>query len=160
MNEEYQKLYNYALRLLSYRARSTAEIRRKLHTFSQKRKIEEGLGEKVIADLTSQKLLDDTAFALWWIEQRNTFRPKGVRILQIELRQKGVGREVIEHILEKSPELVQQEAELAKSLTKRKFPGRDLETEETRGKITGFLARRGFSWDTIRRVIDSFPEKE
>lgn len=160
MNEEYQKIYDYALRLLSYRARSIAEVKKKLVVFAKKRSIEESFIGKIIADLTTQKLLDDTAFARWWIEQRNTFRPKGVRALQIELRQKGIEKEIIDTVLGKSPDSTKQELELAKNLIKRKFPSAHLEKEEVRKKIAGFLTRRGFSWDVVRSVVDSGSEKE
>ena len=160
MNEEYQKIYDYALRLLSYRARSIEEVKRKLVVFAKKRKIEESFIGKIIADLTTQKLLDDTSFALWWIEQRNTFRPKGVRALQMELRQKGIEKEIIDTVLEKSPDSTKQELELAKSLIKRKFPDTHLGKEEVRKKIAGFLARRGFSWDIVSIVLDESSEKE
>ena len=41
-------------------------------------------------------LLDDLAFAAWWIDQRNTFRPKGKKLLVYELKQKGISGEIIQ----------------------------------------------------------------
>lgn len=161
MNEKYQKLYDYALRLLSFRARTRKEIERKLHTFSQKRKIEGDISKQVIADLIDQKLLDDHAFVTWWIDQRNTFRPKGKKALEIELLQKGIEKEVVREVLATSFRSTQTEYELARNLIQKKFPATHYKQKEVRQKkITGFLARRGFSYDTIRSVIDSRSEKE
>ena len=40
--------------------------------------------------------LDDAAFARWWGEQRDRHAPRGLRMIEAELRQHGVPREVIE----------------------------------------------------------------
>ena len=40
--------------------------------------------------------VDDAAFARWWGEQRDRHSPRGLRMIEAELRQRGVSREVIE----------------------------------------------------------------
>src|SRR5215207_9499769 len=86
------KAVDYAANLLSYRPRSTQEIRERLlkHSFND-----------VVADAAIEKLqrlgyLDDRAFARFWIEDRNRFKPLGRRALSFELRNKGIAPAIIQ----------------------------------------------------------------
>ena len=100
--EHYQLLIDKALKLLSIRPRSEKELYGKLFQFSFKRKISQKTIEKVISDLKDRKLIDDKNFISWWVDQRDTFRPKGERVLKVELRQKGVATADIEEFFESS----------------------------------------------------------
>ena len=54
-----------------------------------------GYDRQIVADvcpLEAQGYLDDHAFARFWVENREQFRPRGRRALAYELRQKGVPR--------------------------------------------------------------------
>ena len=96
-------------------------------------------------------LVDDEAFVDWWLEQRATFRPKGKRALQMELRFKGIDRDLIERSL---AEKVDEEA-LAKKSFLKKIPSlKNLPLEVQKKKLIGFLSRRGFSWEIIRKTLD------
>ncbi len=130
---EFGKLLNKAINFLSYRPRSEWEIRQ----FLKRKDSIASLQNDVIEKLKKLKLVDDEGFAKWYVEQRNTFRPKGRRMLEMELRRKGV---------KIKPETDLSETELAKrALKKKKF----MEKE----KAIRFLASRGFSWETIEDVI-------
>lgn len=161
---EFQKVYDKALRFLSYRPRSEKEIK----DYFYKKGVGEETQKLVLKKLKKTGLLDDKEFALWWIEQRMTFRPSGKRLLEQELRKKGINREIIEEILE---EIFKKEREtqgaiagrlypsfelkLALKVAKKKLPTyRKLPFLEFRQKMTSFLARRGFSWEVIKEVID------
>ena len=69
-----------------------AEIRRHLRT----KRFDDAAIDKAIDKLRAQRYVDDEAFAKYWIEQRDRFRPKGERAIVSELLQKGVSREAIE----------------------------------------------------------------
>ncbi|MBI3559162.1 RecX family transcriptional regulator [Candidatus Gottesmanbacteria bacterium] len=129
---EFGKLLNKAINFLSYRPRSEWEIRQFL-----KKKDPGAAQDDIIEKLKKLKLVDDETFAKWYVEQRNTFRPKSRRILEMELRRKGV---------KIKPETDLSETELAKrALGKKKFMVKE--------KAIRFLASRGFSWETIEDVI-------
>ena len=85
-----------ALRFLESRARSTAEVRRRLVTNGYR----PDLVENAISRLTELGMLDDDAFARAWVESRDRARPRGERALRAELRQKGVERQVVDAVLE------------------------------------------------------------
>lgn len=96
-------------------------------------------------------LVDDEAFVDWWLEQRATFRPKGKRALKMELRFKGIDRDLIERSL---AEKVDEEV-LAKKAFLKKIPSlKNLPSEVQKEKLIGFLSRRGFSWEVIRKTLD------
>src|SRR5689334_3519767 len=75
-----------AIRFLSYRPRSTQEVRRHLVDKS----IPVPVAEAAIERLQTAGYLDDAAFIRFWIENRNRFQPRGPQALRYELRQKGV----------------------------------------------------------------------
>ena len=92
---------NTAYRFLSYRPRSEAEMKDRLH----RRGFEDSKIEIVINKLKEQKLLDDTAFAQFWKENRDTFRPRSQRLTRLELKKKGVADEIIKEVTDESDDM-------------------------------------------------------
>lgn len=138
------KCYNAALRLLSYRPRSDAEIRTRLS-----RRFGKEIIDRVLLQLKARQMVDDAAFAQFWRENRESFSPRSKRLLKLELRQKGIDPEVVDEVLEGF-----DDDESAYRAAKRK--GRTLERdyETFRRKLGAFLGRRGFSYGVIKRTIE------
>lgn len=158
-------LYEKVLRFLSYRPRSEKEVRdyadgklapRKGKTPAYHRRAEKAkIIDKIISKLKKQGLIDDQEFAEWWAEQRIRFRPKGTIALKIELRKKGLNKEIIEAAIEKIDEIA-----LAKRALQKKLKSfRKLPSEKGRQKIIDFLARRGFPWPVIQKVLAEISQK-
>jgi regulatory protein len=145
-DDELEVAYQKALHFLSYRPRSSAEVRRNL----SKRGLSEALIDETINRLTSTGLVNDKAFARAWVENRNTFRPRGKSALQVELRRKGLDDEIVQSVLETSVDEEALALEAARHYTRR-LAG--LERLEFRQKLAGFLARRGFSYSTIAPIV-------
>lgn len=144
---EYQKTYNKLLRFATLRPRSEREV---LYWLKRK-KVHESMHKKLFEGLIKLDLLDDEKFARWWIEQRLTFKPRGKRALISELLQKGVERSTIEGVL---LDIGVDEVQAAKQLVKKnKHKWAKLKGQEEKKKIWGFLARNGFSWETIKKVV-------
>lgn len=139
-------LLDKVYRFLAVRPRSEKEIA----DYLKKKKATPEATEKIFSLLKQQDLIDDSAFGEWWVEQRSTFRPKGKIALKAELKQKGIASEIIEKELEKINELVLAKKALAKKI--RIFE--KLPPEKFRQKITTFLSYRGFSWSTIKKILD------
>lgn len=147
-----EKLYNKVLRFLSYRPRSEKEIR----DYSKKKSQEAKIIEEIIKKLKKQGLVDDRAFATWWVEQRSRFRPKGRYLIRSELFKKGVKEEIISSSLFSEKE----EIDLAKKAARKKIKSyKNLEPLEMRDKMVAFLARRGFNWKIIKKAIDETAKK-
>ncbi len=64
--------YQKALHYLSYRPRSSAEVRQNL----LKRNIPSAAVEATLDRLQAARLVNDQEFARAWVENRNTFRPR------------------------------------------------------------------------------------
>ena len=70
--DSFEKAKQSAFKLISYRPRSVAEVARNL----REKSYDEAVVSEVIARMQELQLLDDHAFALYWIEQRETFKPR------------------------------------------------------------------------------------
>jgi regulatory protein len=140
-----ERAYQQAMLFLSYRARSESEIRQNL----SKHEIPQDVIEQTLERLRENRLADDNQFARAWVENRNTFRPRSRRALQMELRQKGLSDETSQSALEGlDEEALAYEAGLKKA--------RRLQSEEWsefRKKLSEHLARRGFPYSVIASVV-------
>lgn len=140
-----ERAYQQALLFLSYRARSTSEIRQNL----RKHKIPEEIIDQTVERLKAGKLADDDQFAKAWVENRSTFRPRSRRALAVELRQKGIPDEAVQSALtDVNEEALAYEAGLKRC---RRLEG--LEWNDFRTKLSEFLARRGFSYSVVAPVV-------
>ncbi|OGM09472.1 hypothetical protein A2159_00890 [Candidatus Woesebacteria bacterium RBG_13_34_9] len=144
---EFQKVYDKILNFASLRPRSENEFRKWL----KKHKVHISLHEELFNRLKHLDFLNDKKFAVWWVEQRQTFRPKSKRILNQELRFKGINKEVIEDVLS---ETHFDESTIAKNLLeKKRHKWKNLEGFEARKKMSQFLLSKGFSWNIISKVV-------
>jgi regulatory protein len=147
---EFQKIYDKILRFASLRTRSEKEYKGWL----KKHKIHESLHNKLFDKLRRLDFLDDRKFAFWWVEQRMQFRPKSKRVLKQELKFKGIDKGIIDEVLE---ETKIDEISAARSvIKKKKYMWETLEGYEKRVKMSNYLARNGYSWETIRKVVGEF----
>jgi regulatory protein len=140
-----ERALQQALLFLSYRVRSESEIRRNL----QKHEIPEAVIEETLERLRRDGLANDGQFARAWVENRSAFRPRSRRLMALELRQKGLDDESAKSALEG----VDDEALAYEAAQKRANRLADLEWSEFRTKLSGFLARRGFSYSVIAPVV-------
>ncbi len=140
-----ERAYQQALLFLSYRARSTSEIRQNL----RKHDIPADAIEHTIERLKAERLADDDQFARAWVENRSTFRPRSRRALALELRQKGVPDESVQSALTD----IDEEALAYEAAHKRSRRLESLEWNDFRTKLSEFLARRGFSYSVVAPVV-------
>jgi len=87
----FQASYNRALDFLAVRPRSEWEVRDRL----RRKEVPPADIDLVVERLHRAGYLDDAAFARFWIEERARSNPRGPRLLQQELRRKGVRGPVI-----------------------------------------------------------------
>ena len=136
---EFQKTLDKLLRFATLRPRSTKEVR----DWFYKKKVHESIQNQLLEKLINLELLDDKKFALWWIDQRNSFKPRSKRLLSMELSQKGIDRETISEIMEES---TIDEYQVALKLATKK-------SRLDKEKMVGYLSRKGFSWEIVEKVI-------
>ena len=133
-----------AVSLLSRREHSRAELARKLapHAESQ-----EAL-TAVLDDLEGRRLLSDARYAEMRLNARSA-RYGNARLVQ-ELRTRGVDGEVVAQALAGC----EDELSRARQVWQRKFGNRQAATDAAgRANELRFLMSRGFSGETIRRVL-------
>lgn len=145
-----QKAFSSAYCLLRSRPRSENEMRDRL-----KRKDFSGeVIEEVISGLKKSGELNDAKFAKLWIESRMNSNPMGEMVLRMELKKKGVSDAIINATLEECMKNY-DEYSVAFSMGKEQF-GRfaRLDKRKAMKRLYDFLARRGFKFDVIEKVID------
>lgn len=135
-----------ALRFLESRPRSEKEVRQRL---AQKGTAPD-LIDTVVERLRDLNLIDDAAFAQYWVENRARFRPRGARLLKAELRQKGLSPGLVAEV-----EGEVDEASGARDVALRQAQRlRNLDWQTFRQKLWAQLARKGFDYDVIGPAID------
>ena len=133
-----------ALRYLTSRPRSERELRDRL----RRRQVGEAVIDRTVEKLRAKGLLDDFTFAQYWVDQRVTFRPRSRRMLEMELRQKGVDGEAIEGVtLDMDDEA---EAYRAAQRRARSLPADDFDAFFK--KLVDHLRRRGFGYATAAKT--------
>ncbi len=142
--------YDAAVRYLALRPRSVSEIHRHLRG----KRFDDDAISRALDNLRAQRYVDDEAFARYWLEQRERFRPRGDRGLRMELGAKGISRDVIDLVLgERAPDADVEQAKRALSRPITRWA--TLEPQERKRKIHAYLAARGFDYSTIEEVIRS-----
>ena len=133
-----------ALRYLAARPRSERELRTRL----RQRNIGDAVIDRTVENLKARDLLDDFTFAQYWVDQRVTFRPRSRRMLEMELRQKGVDAPAIEDATMD----MDDEAEAYRAAQRR---ARSLPTDDFNSffkKLVDHLGRRGFGYGTAAKT--------
>jgi len=147
-----------AVRFLGTRPRTRWELERRL----RKAAASDDVISATLDRLAGMGYVDDVAFARWWAEQRDRHAPRGRRMLEAELRQHGVPRDVLEEL--RGTELVEPaldgeplpatESDRARVALDRHLRGRAVPDEaRARQRLGAFLIRRGFDPDTVRATL-------
>lgn len=159
-----------AARFLEPRARSVAEVRRRLTGAGYRVDLVEG----AITRMLELGMLDDEAFARAWVESRDRARPRGERAIRQELGLKGVDRPTIDLVLGErreamagvpddddgslSPDHVAAAHLVARNA---RSLARIVDPRQRRQRAYALLARNGFDPEVCRSVaatVDEFGE--
>jgi len=143
---EFQKDWGKVLRFAMVRPRSEKEIK----DYFKRKNFDALMHDNLVKKLKHLELLDDEKFAKWWIDQRVQFKNKSKRVIQMELRQKGIDKNIIDDAF---GETVIDEGKMARELLEKKaYKWKKLEPRLARQKMSQYLAGKGFSWDVITNL--------
>jgi len=146
--DPYSDAMTVALYSLAPRARSRAE----LHALLLKRNFEGDIAEAVLDSLELQGLLNDLEFAKLWSESRQRQKKMSKRTIASELRTKGVAQDIIDEVTNEID--AEDEYKLAYELAAKKYRScSHLERDVVYCRITGALARKGFSHSLMNRIM-------
>lgn len=130
--------------------RTEKQVREKL----KKMEFPESIIQKTIDIAYEYNFLDDERYAFQYVscyadrKSRNRIRT--------ELIQKGIPREILDRALdEQEPG---QEREALYNLIRKKWRDRTELSFEEEQKLIGYLMRKGFSYDSVRRAIEDYPD--
>ncbi|MEM8601110.1 MAG: RecX family transcriptional regulator, partial [Bacteroidota bacterium] len=141
-----------AIDYLSYKARTTTEVRRKLR--------DTGFGEAATDDAVArmQELgyLDDDAYAKAYARGRFSGRGYGPQRIRTDLMKRGLDRQVIDAALDDfaDPDDLFETA-LRHGEKRWDRLASEPDPRKRRKKTYDFLLRRGYGFDTARRVVDA-----
>ncbi|KKQ89730.1 MAG: Regulatory protein RecX [Candidatus Curtissbacteria bacterium GW2011_GWC2_38_9] len=151
------KLFDQALRFLSYRPRSEKEITTYLAQKIAKRENikfreakESPLIGAVALKLKRYNYLDDRQFAKWLVGLRIKSASRGLSLIKQELIQKGIDKEIIQSLLSKYPN---QTLIAKKAIEKKLKRWQGLSELGLKKKVYAYLASRGFDFETIKEVF-------
>ena len=160
---DFERFYNFALRFLSYRPRSEKEVRDKLKVQSEKLKVKDSTAiiDKIIVKLKEKKFVNDEEFARMFLENRLRFKPRSSRLIQMELKQKGIDPDFIEKLINDLKTInPDSDLEQAKKLVEKRIERlKNLKKQEIYEKLGRYLVSKGFNWDIIKKSIDAVLDK-
>ncbi|QBP40363.1 recombination regulator RecX [Paenisporosarcina antarctica] len=148
-DDEIRKAFNKALHFLAFRMRSEYEVKKKL--------LDLEYGEAVVLEAI-QKLhnlgfLNDEAFSKAFLETQKKTSKKGPRVIQQELKKKGIEKSLQEEVLKTYTE--EDQTQIAQGLAEKIANQQSSKTpRQVKQKIQDTLLRKGYSYATISKVIE------
>jgi regulatory protein len=146
------KLTQRAKNILLHQLSRSIKSKHQLRLVLEKREIPEEIALAVLDRFEEAQLIDDREFARAFVASRLALGGKSRSAIARELRQKGIADSIIEDSL---VDLTREtEAELALALaTRRSARLEGLDRQVRYRRLTGFLARRGFSQAVISSTL-------
>ena len=141
-----QRCYDAAARLLGYRPRSEYEIRQRL---TQRGFDNDTIGA-VLTRLKEHDLINDSNFARFWRDTRQSFSPRSQWLIRAELKQKGVPSEIIDQVVGDINDI-----DNAYHAAKKKAGSlATADHQDFRRRLGEYLKRRGFGYSVIIKTIE------
>lgn len=148
--DEYLFAKKTAYDFLSYRMRSTSEIKDKLIS----KKVSAGTIERVIGHLENLGLINDEAFTREMVQSKLGSKPVGKRVIKQKLFQKGIPGSLSDKVLEEMYS-GENEKQLALQIYAKYLPKLSgLDKFKKRKKLFDHLIRKGFDIDTVRQILN------
>ena len=153
-----------ALRILARGPRTERELTIRLRDRGYESEAVAG----ALARLRRVSLVDDRAFVRSFLRTELFKAAQGRKLLQMKLRRRGISDALIRELdsfLEEDPdlegrELTSEEGRAAAGVTQLRRRYDRLKPDVYRRRMQQALARRGFSWDTIRDLLGEATEHD
>jgi len=149
--DDINRAVDQVVKLLARRPYSVFEIRHHLES----KRVDRPTIEEALVRLERLGYVDDHAFARYWIENRERFRPRGPRALRYELRQKGIDESLIQTVMDELDAHDSAYRAAQEQVRRLHHP----QKQDFRSKIGTFLVRRGFEYEIVREVIEQLTQE-
>ena len=149
--EEENKAWQKSLRYISYKWRTETEVR----NYLLENEYDPSLVNNTIQKLKEMQFINDHSYATSFVEQRIRHKPRGKKMMEYELKKKGLKSEDIAVGLLK----VDQEIEFEMAvelLKKRAHRYQNEDWKKARQKIGVYLQNKGFSLEIIHQVLEYY----
>lgn len=148
--DQIEKAFNRALHFLSFRMRSEMEVKKKL--------LEKDYGEAIVLEaivkLKRLGFLNDEAFSEALVRTEKNSSLKGPRAIQQSLYKKGIPKELQTQALEEYT--MEDQMDNALKLAEKTIRSNSQQPPaQVKQKIQNTLARKGFSFEQIKQVLNS-----
>lgn len=142
--------WNTACRWLGYRPRTESEIRKRL--------LQAGYSETVVTEairrLTEYRYLDDRRLAEALVEEQKRRGIFGRAVLRQRLRGRGIDAALADEVVGEALQGVDELEEALALAGKRMKALAGLDRDVSRRRLAGYLSRRGFSMETVYKVLE------
>lgn len=147
--EVYAAAKNSAVKFLSLKLRTSFEVKEKLIELGY----EDNTISQVINDLTEIDYINDHKYATKYISEKTKLKPKSIKLMEMELDNKGIPNEIINSVIE---ELNPDDDLVALELLKKRYSKYSEYDENLIKKMKSYLAGRGFSYNQISKAISKY----
>lgn len=137
-----------SLDYLARRPRSEWEVR----DYLKRKEYEPPIIDSILNKLSNKGYISDLKFAESWVASRRALKPTSLRKLRIELMQKHVSKDVIEQTL--AEDEGEEQSALRQIIEKKRTQTR----YQDKDRLIQYLARQGFRYDDIKRVLENDEE--
>ncbi|MDQ2086780.1 regulatory protein RecX [Herbivorax sp. ANBcel31] len=142
-----------AIKCISFKMLSEKELFHKLAL----KGYDEDVINIAIDELKSMGYLNDMMYAQKFVYDRMKLKPKSKKVLSMELKNRGISRDIIENVLDN---LDYDEDVVIERLLRKKFGKYDLTDSKILKKAYSFLLHRGFNFENIKYVIDKMTKEK
>ncbi|MGN0367473.1 MAG: regulatory protein RecX [Wujia sp.] len=142
--ETSKSAFDTALSYLTFKDRSKQEVRKRLYD----KGYEQEEIDMAIEQLVQYGYLDDNRYVRNFIDYQS--QNKGKRRIMMELQQKGISKELATPIFDS---MDHDEVETIASILQKRYRNLDDKDEQQLRSVYNYFARRGFSYDGIRKAI-------
>jgi regulatory protein len=149
LDKQVEKAVEQALKFLKYSDRTVHEMKEKLRG----KGFAETVVDEAVRKLKRLGYLDDGRFAEKWIRGKLRSRPIGRRLIETQLRFKGIHPDVVREHLEPLYEEFTQSGGIEELAVRRLRRHKSIEGPELRKKLYDFLLRRGFDYDECSSAV-------
>jgi len=148
MKDSLTRAKNYVYWLISKQSRTKKEILDKL----KRKEYEEDVISQVVKEAEGNGLINDKRYAFAYASDRMNFYKSGKNLVRMKLQQKGVEKSIIDKALEYVFKDVDEYAQALDIAKRRARSYKRLEKQVMARRLTSYIVRRGFSFDTALRV--------
>ena len=150
-----EQALNALMRLCSKAEKSSGDALRLMRTWE----VAEGARQSVLQKLIDQRFIDDRRYAEAYTREKSSLAGWGKRKIALQLKQKGVSRDIVDEVLA-SLNTDEQSERLADKLRRKMRSTKASNQYELRGKLLRYALSLGYDYDMATSAIDGIISDE